>query len=141
MRIVHWSTCGVYEEPRSQKYKNGYPIPVNEMVPYDLFNNYSISKIKQEMVLKDYIKSNLLKATIIHPAPIMEPNQIYRMFHVFQLLHKSGFGPDIHVYPRKERLTMLLIHVEDLLSTISTCKEINNRSGNAKKADLVRIEN
>ena len=115
LRFIHWSTCGVYGEPKYQKDEKGYPIPNDETAPYNPPNNYSISKMEQELALKDYIKNTQLKATIIRPAPIMGPYQIYGMFHVFQLLFRSGLGPGIHVYPRTKRLAMPLIHVEDLV--------------------------
>jgi nucleoside-diphosphate-sugar epimerase len=115
LRFVHWSTCGVYGEPNYKKDENGYPLPVDEATPYNPPNNYSLSKMEQEMVLKDYIENAHLKATIIRPAPIMGPYQIYGMFHIFQLLYRSGVGPGIHIYPRRKRLAMPLIHVEDLV--------------------------
>ncbi len=115
IRFIHWSTCGVYGEPNYSKDKNGYPVPANEAVPYNPPNNYSLSKMEQEIVLNEYIDNYKLKATIIRPAPIMGPYQIYGTFHVFQIVNKSGFGPGIHIYPKKKRLSMPLIHVEDLV--------------------------
>jgi nucleoside-diphosphate-sugar epimerase len=112
LRFIHWSTCGVYGEPKYKKNERGYPQPADETEPYNPPNNYSISKMEQELLLKDYIKKIGLKATIIRPAPIMGPYQAYGMFHVFQLINKSGFGPGIHVYPKKKRLAMPMIHVE-----------------------------
>jgi dihydroflavonol-4-reductase len=131
LRFIHWSTCGVYGEPKYQKYKNGYPVPADETTSFDPPNNYSISKMEQEMVLKDFVQKTRLKATIIRPAPIMGPYQIYGMFHVFQLLHKSGFGPGIHVYPRKKRLAMPLIHVEDLVRAALFLSEKEESIGEA----------
>ncbi|MFX0039144.1 MAG: NAD-dependent epimerase/dehydratase family protein [Candidatus Heimdallarchaeota archaeon] len=115
LRFIHWSTCGVYGEPKYKKDNRGYPIPTEETEPYNPPNNYSISKMEQEMVLKEYIKNYHLKATIIRPAPIIGPYQIYGVFHIIQLVNKSGFGPGIHIYPKKKRLAMPLIHVEDLV--------------------------
>jgi len=115
LRFIHWSTCGVYGEPKYGKDKRGYPIPADETAPYNPPNNYSLSKMEQEMVLKDYINSYQLKATTIRLAPIMGPYQIYGVFHVMQIVNKSGFGPGIHIYPKKKRLAMPLIHVEDLV--------------------------
>jgi nucleoside-diphosphate-sugar epimerase len=115
LRFIHWSTCGVYGEPKYQKDEHGYPIPVDEKETYNPPNNYSISKMEQEIVLREFIENYSLKATIIRPAPILGPYQAYGMFHVFQLIHKTGFGPGIHVYPKKKRLAMPMIHVEDLV--------------------------
>jgi nucleoside-diphosphate-sugar epimerase len=115
LRFIHWSTCGVYGEPKYGKDKRGYPIPADETASYNPPNNYSISKMEQELVLKDYINNHQLKATIIRPAPILGPYQIYGVFHLMQIVNKSGFGPGIHIYPKKKRLAMPLIHVEDLV--------------------------
>ena len=115
LRFIHWSTCGVYGEPKYGKDKRGYPIPADETTSYNPPNNYSISKMEQEMVLKDYINNLQLKATIIRLAPILGPYQIYGVFHLMQIVNKSGFGPGIHIYPKKKRLAMPLIHVEDLV--------------------------
>ncbi|MHA1988121.1 MAG: NAD-dependent epimerase/dehydratase family protein [Promethearchaeota archaeon] len=115
LRFIHWSTCGVYGEPKYGKDKRGYPIPADETASYNPPNDYSISKMEQEMVLKDYINNHQLKATIIRLAPIMGPYQIYGVFHIMQIVNKSGFGPGIHIYPKKKRLAMPLIHVEDLV--------------------------
>ncbi|MFX1469426.1 MAG: NAD-dependent epimerase/dehydratase family protein [Promethearchaeota archaeon] len=115
LKFIHWSTCGVYGEPNYKKNGKGYPIPADETTPYNPPNNYSISKMEQEMVLKEYIKNTQLKAVIIRPAPIMGPYQKYGVFHVMQVVNKSGIGPGIHIYPKKKRLTMPLIHVEDLV--------------------------
>jgi len=115
LRFIHWSTCGVYGEPKYGKDKRGYPIPADENGSYNPPNNYSISKMEQEMVLKDYINSCQLKATIIRSGPILGPYQIYGVFHIMQIVNKSGFGPGIHIYPKKKRLGMPLIHVEDLV--------------------------
>ncbi len=115
LRFIHWSTCGVYGEPKYRKDKRGYPIPTDETAPYNPPNNYSISKMEQEMILKDYIINYQLKATIIRSAPILGPYQIYGVFHLIQIVNKSGFGPGVHIYPKKKRLVMPLIHIEDLV--------------------------
>ncbi|MHA1193111.1 MAG: NAD-dependent epimerase/dehydratase family protein [Promethearchaeota archaeon] len=85
LRFIHWSTCGVYGEPKYQRNKRGYPIPADETESINPPNNYSISKMEQELLLKEYINKYGLKTTIIRPAPIMGPFQAYGMFHVFQL--------------------------------------------------------
>lgn len=127
LRFIHWSTCGVYGEPKFKKDNNGYPIPAEETALYDPPNNYSISKMEQEMVLQGYINDHQIKATIIRPAPIMGPYQIYGVFHLIQIVHKSGFGPGIHIYPRKKRLAMPIIHVKDLVRSAVFLAE-NDRS-------------
>lgn len=129
LRFIHWSTCGVYGEPKYEKDKKGYPIPADETASYNPPNNYSISKMEQEMVLKESINNYQLKATIIRPAPIMGPYQIYGVFHLLQMVNKSGFGPGIHIYPKKKRLAMPLIHVEDLVRSAVFLAESDNSIG------------
>jgi len=131
LRFIHWSTCGVYGEPKYQKTKKGYPLPANETAPYKPSNNYSISKMEQELVLNEYINDYKLKATIIRPAPIMGPYQIYGIFHLMQIVNKSGFGPGIHIYPKKKRLAMPLIHVEDLVRSAVFLAESDKSIGEA----------
>ena len=131
LRFIHWSTCGVYGEPKYEKDLHGYPLPSDETEVYNPPNNYSISKMEQELLLKKYIKHNKLKATIIRPAPIMGPYQAYGMFHVFQVINKSGVGPGIHVYPKKKRLSMPMIHVEDLVRAAIMLSEKDESIGEA----------
>jgi len=131
LRFIHWSTCGVYGEPKYKKDNNGYPIPAEETALYDPPNNYSISKMEQEMVLQGYINERQIKATIIRPAPIMGPYQIYGVFHLIQIVHKSGFGPGIHIYPRKKRLAMPIIHVKDLVRSAVFLAENDKSIGEA----------
>ncbi|NHJ25467.1 MAG: NAD(P)-dependent oxidoreductase [Candidatus Lokiarchaeota archaeon] len=131
LRFIHWSTCGVYGEPKYQKDQHGYPIPINETEPYNPPNNYSISKMEQELVLKEFIREKDLRASIIRPAPIIGPYQIYGMLHVFQLINKSGLGPGIHIYPKRKRLAMPMIHVEDLVRSALFLSEKDESIGEA----------
>ncbi|MFW9971645.1 MAG: NAD-dependent epimerase/dehydratase family protein [Candidatus Odinarchaeota archaeon] len=131
LRFIHWSTCGIYGEPKYKKDIHGYPIPANETAPYNPPNNYSMSKMEQEMVLQEYVNKHQIKATIIRPAPIMGPYQIYGVFHIIQLVHKSGFGPGIHIYPKKKRLAMPVIHVKDLVRAALFLAENDKSIGEA----------
>ncbi|MFW9866503.1 MAG: NAD-dependent epimerase/dehydratase family protein [Candidatus Thorarchaeota archaeon] len=131
LKFIHWSTCGVYGEPKYLRDQKGYPLPSNEQAPYNPPNNYSLSKTEQELVLKDHIENHLLKAVILRPAPIMGPYQIYGTFHIIQLVNKSGFGPGIHIYPKKKRLAMPLIHVEDLVRSAIFLSEKDDALGEA----------
>ena len=131
LRFIHWSTCGVYGEPKYKKDNKKYPIPTDETIPYNPPNNYSVSKMEQEMVLKEYVNDYKLKEVIIRPAPIMGPYQVYGIFHLFQIVNKSGFGPGIHVYPKKKRLAIPLIHVEDLVRAALFLAENHNAIGQA----------
>ncbi|MBA7503290.1 hypothetical protein ES706_01898 [subsurface metagenome] len=131
LRFIHWSTCGVYGEPTYKKDNKGYPIPADETSPYNPPNNYSISKVEQERVLKDYSEKFKLKAIIIRPAPITGPYQHYGTFHIFQIVNKSGFGPGIHLYPKKKRLAMPLIHVVDLVRAAIFLAENDKAIGEA----------
>lgn len=131
LRFMHWSTCGVYGEPKYQKNEKGFPLPADETAPYSPPNNYSVSKMEQELVLKDYINKFKLKSTIIRPAPIMGPYQIYGVFHIMQIVNKSGFGPGIHIYPKRKRLAMPLIHVQDLVRSAIFLAENEQSIGEA----------
>ncbi|MFX1489782.1 MAG: NAD-dependent epimerase/dehydratase family protein [Promethearchaeota archaeon] len=131
LKFIHWSTCGVYGESKYLRDQKGYPLPSDEHAPYNPPNNYSLSKKEQELVLKDHIENHLLKAVILRPAPIMGPYQIYGTFHIIQLVNKSGFGPGIHIYPKKKRLAMPLIHVEDLVRSAIFLSEKDEALGEA----------
>ncbi|MHA1792081.1 MAG: NAD-dependent epimerase/dehydratase family protein [Promethearchaeota archaeon] len=114
-RFIHWSTCGVYGEPVYEKNENGYPIAADESTPYNPPNNYSISKMEQEVLLKDFSKKHGLKFTIIRPAPIYGPYQVYGAFHLFYLAHKMGYTFIPRIHPAKKKLMMPMVHVEDLV--------------------------
>ncbi|MHA1732770.1 MAG: NAD-dependent epimerase/dehydratase family protein [Promethearchaeota archaeon] len=115
-RFIHWSTCGVYGEPKYERDpKTKQLIPADETTPYDPPNPYSISKMEQEILLKDLAGKFNIPYTIVRPAPIYGPYQMYGMFHIFYMLHKMGCGTSIHVYPRRHRLMMPMIHVETLV--------------------------
>jgi len=131
LRFIHWSTCGVYGEPKYRKDNKGFPIPADETATFNPPNNYSISKMEQEKVLNDYINEYQLKAVIIRPAPIMGPYQIYGIFHLMQIVNKAGFGPGIHIYPKKKRLAIPLIHVEDLVRSAIFLAENDQSIGEA----------
>ena len=115
IRFIHWSTCGVYGQPEYQKNSLGYPIPSTETAPYDPPNNYSISKMEQELALKEFAKENPIKWTIVRPAPIYGPYQTYGAFHIFYMCHKMGHMVLPIIKPDKKKLMMPMIHVEDLV--------------------------
>jgi nucleoside-diphosphate-sugar epimerase len=48
-----------------------------------------------------------------------------------QIVNKSGFGPGIHIYPKKKRLAMPLIHVEDLVRSAVFLVESDKSIGEA----------
>ncbi len=110
-RFVHWSTCGVYGEPKYER----WDIPADETAPLRPDNNYNISKVGQEMLLEEWREKRGVPVTILRPAPIYGPAQTYGMFHIFALLNKVGFVPLCSVYPRTRRLRMPMVHVEDLV--------------------------
>jgi len=118
VRFIHWSTCGVYGEPK-YKYdkKTKYVIPANETAPYDPPNNYSQSKMEQELVVKEFENNRGLKATILRPGPIYGPYQVYGTYHILLLLKMMGHGILVLLHPKKHRLAMPSIHVEDLVKS------------------------
>ncbi|MGV9172519.1 MAG: NAD-dependent epimerase/dehydratase family protein [Promethearchaeia archaeon] len=115
LRFIHWSTCGVYGEPEYEYGKDGYVIPADEDTPYNPPNYYSISKKEQELILKDFIEKYNLKATIIRPAPIYGPYQTYGTYHILLMLRVLGTGIVPLLFPKKRRLMLPSIHVEDLV--------------------------
>ncbi len=115
LRFMHWSTCGIYGEPDYKKDARGFPIPADETFPYKAKNDYSISKMEQESIVKKYHEEHGLKMTIIRPAPIYGPEAYYGALHIMQILSKTGFSIIAHIYPRKKRLALPLIHVKDLV--------------------------
>lgn len=114
VRFIHWSTCGVYGEPEYETNSDGFPLPADETAPYDPPNNYSISKMHQEKVLKSFGVRTGLKWTIVRPEPIYGPYQTYGMFHIFYLAHKMGAMPLPMIFPKQKKLMMPMVHVEDL---------------------------
>ncbi len=113
--FIHWSTCGVYGEPKYKKDEKGYPLPADETADYSPPNAYSISKMEQEQMLIELHKEQGLPLTIIRPAPIYGPWQTYGAWHMFNLVHKVGTCVIPSIYPRKKRLRMPMIHVMDLV--------------------------
>ena len=114
--FIHWSTCGVYGEPKYKKDEKGYPLPTDETAAYNPPNFYSISKMEQEQMLFGLYKERGLPLTIIRPGPIYGPLQTYGAWHIFNLVHKVGTGVIPSIYPRKHRLRYPCVHVEDLVS-------------------------
>lgn len=116
VRFIHWSTCGVYGEPK-YKYdsKTKYVIPADEDAPYDPPNDYSISKMEQEYVVKEFYEKKGLKMTIVRPAPIFGPYQTYGTYHILLVLKAMGVSAVPLIHPKKHRLMLPSIHVEDLV--------------------------
>ncbi|MHA1339113.1 MAG: NAD-dependent epimerase/dehydratase family protein [Promethearchaeota archaeon] len=115
-RFLHWSTCGVYGEPEYKKNAKGYPLAADETAPYNPPNSYSISKMEQEILLKEFGEKYPLKWTIIRPAPIYGPHQMYGAFHIFYTIRKLGHMVIPMIFPKKHKLMMPMIHVEDLVN-------------------------
>ncbi len=112
--FIHWSTCGVYGQPKYKKNKKGNILPADESAPYDPPNAYSVSKMEQEKMLFELHKRGL-PLTIVRPAPIYGPGQSYGAWTYFNLIQKVGTFMIISLYPRKKRLRMPMIHVKDLV--------------------------
>lgn len=114
-RFIHWSTCGVYGEPEYEKDEKGFPLPADETFPHDPPNNYSISKSEQEKLLRKYNDEYGFPFIIIRPAPIIGPYQSYGGFHTFFIQHVVGSTVIPSIFPKKKKLRMPSIHVEDLV--------------------------
>ncbi|MFX1276782.1 MAG: NAD-dependent epimerase/dehydratase family protein [Promethearchaeota archaeon] len=132
VRFIHWSTCGVYGEP-DYKYdpKTKYVIPANENASYDPPNDYSISKMEQELVVKEFYNKKGLKMTILRPAPIYGPYQSYGTFHILHLAKIMGNGFVILLFPKKHRLMFPSIHVLDLVLAAIYVSEKDEAIGEA----------
>ncbi|NVM27538.1 MAG: NAD(P)-dependent oxidoreductase [Candidatus Helarchaeota archaeon] len=113
--FIHWSTCGVYGEPKYDKDAKGYPLPADESAPYDPPNAYSTSKMEQELMLFELHENRGLPLTIIRPAPIYGPYQTYGAWTLYNMVHKVGTCVVPSIYPRKKRLRMPMVHVQDLV--------------------------
>ncbi len=115
-RFMHWSTCGVYGEPEYERDKRTKElIPADETAPYDPPNFYSISKREQEELLKELAGQWNIPYTIIRPAPIYGPYQMYGAFHIFMILNKLGHMIRPYIIPKSKRRMMPMIHVESLV--------------------------
>ena len=114
-RFLHWSTCGVYGEPRYKKDKKGYIYPIDEEAPFNPPNNYSQTKTEQDkLIFKTAEENKNFKYTIVRPAPIYGPYQSYGMYHLFYVAYIVGHFLLPIIFPKKKKLMMALIHVEDL---------------------------
>ncbi len=133
-RFLHWSTCGVYGEPKYEKDEKGFPLPADENAPYDPPNNYSISKMEQEKLLHKYHEENGLPIIILRPAPIIGPYQSYGGFHTFYIQYVMGTTVIPSLFPKKKKLRMPCIHVEDLVRAahfLSTYEPVDKIIGEA----------
>ncbi|MHA1264706.1 MAG: NAD-dependent epimerase/dehydratase family protein [Candidatus Helarchaeota archaeon] len=113
--FIHWSTCGVYGEPKYEKDEKGHPLPADETAPYNPPNAYSVSKKEQEEMLFQLHKDQGLPLTIVRPAPIYGPWQTYGAWHIYNSVYKIGTCVVPSIYPRKKRLRIPMIHVMDLV--------------------------
>ena len=115
-RFIHWSTCGVYGEPNYQYDEKGYIYPVDENTPYNPPNNYSQTKVEQEkLIFQVSDKFPNFKYTILRSGPIYGPYQSYGMYHILNTVFILGHSILAKVYPKRKKLMMPLVHVEDLV--------------------------
>jgi len=115
VRFIHWSTCGVYGEPKYEyDKKTKFVIPCDENTPWNPLEYYGISKTEQELVIKEFMEKNGLKATILRPSPVFGPYQMYGIYHLILLLRVLGHGIEPLLHPKKHRPAFPSVHVEDL---------------------------
>ncbi|MHA1147622.1 MAG: NAD-dependent epimerase/dehydratase family protein [Promethearchaeota archaeon] len=133
-RFIHWSTCGVYGEPRYKKNKKGFIYPIDETAPFNPPNNYSQTKTEQDkLIFKTAEENPNFKYTIIRPAPIFGPYQTYGMYHLYYLSYILGHFIIPVIFPKKKKLMMALVHVEDLVRAalfLAEKKEAENQTYN-----------
>lgn len=70
-RVIIWSTAGVYDV---SKLKDG---AIDEEGPIGPSNNYEYSKLKQEELAMEYHITGKIEITILRPAPIYGPRNLY----------------------------------------------------------------
>jgi nucleoside-diphosphate-sugar epimerase len=133
-RFLHWSTCGVYGEPKYQKDKKGYIYPIDETAPFNPPNNYSQTKTEQDkLIFKTAEENKDFKYTIIRPGPIYGPYQTYGMYQLFYMAYIAGHFILPIIFPKKKKLMMPLVHVEDLARAaifLAENKEAENEAFN-----------
>jgi nucleoside-diphosphate-sugar epimerase len=113
-RFIHWSTCGVYGQPNAM-YGKHWEHAADETASFNPPNDYSKSKVLQEMLLRRDCAEWGTPYVIIRPAPIYGPFQRYGTYHIFHLERTVGSVPVITLYPTWRKLRMPMVHVEDLV--------------------------
>jgi nucleoside-diphosphate-sugar epimerase len=87
---------------------NDGPYPLNEELPYAAYNDYGISKIESEKVVRDFIKKGL-NAAIIRPSAVYGPGEPHVLSKILRL-SKAGLLPLVG----KGLVQWQLIHIDDL---------------------------
>jgi len=121
--LVHWSTCGVYGEPKI--------LPGDENSPFDPPNFYSKSKAEQEKVGMKFYKENGLPLTIIRPGPIYGPRHKYGVYNILLLVSKVGTSVAPSIYPKKKRLMYPTVHIVDIVRAAHFLSEKKEALGEA----------
>ena len=75
-KMVMWSTAGVYDVSKLGDE------PIDENGPIGPSNNYEYSKLKQEELAMEYHISGKINLTIIRPAPIYGPRNLYGFAYI-----------------------------------------------------------
>jgi nucleoside-diphosphate-sugar epimerase len=131
-RFIHWSTCGVYGQPLYQKDKKGYIYPTDETASFNPPNNYSQTKTEQEKLILTIAEDRPdFEYTIVRPAPIYGPYQTYGMYHIYYTMFKMGHFTLPKIFPKKRKLMMPMVHVEDLVNAAIFLAENDNAIGEA----------
>lgn len=105
--LVHLSTLGVLGDA-------GFDEPKDEDAAYNPHNRYCESKQRQEEVLGGVAAERDLPLTVLRPAPVYGPGNVYGVYHVPPVLSKVGVAPVLRIYPREKQPVFPSIHVEDL---------------------------
>ncbi|MCX7734820.1 MAG: NAD(P)-dependent oxidoreductase [bacterium] len=104
-KIVVWSTAGVYDVSKSEG------IPISEEGPIGPSNNYEYSKLKQEELAMEYYASGKIDVSIIRPAPIYGPRNLYGFANIVFGVAKTKLP--ILPIPRINNKAVS-VHVEDV---------------------------
>jgi nucleoside-diphosphate-sugar epimerase len=102
--IVLWSSAGVYGPLDPEL------LPAKEDHPKKPGNNYEKSKWEQEKVVMEFFEKHKLPVTIIRPAPVYGPRNIYGIAQLITAIAKGWLG--VYVVNYKNR--MPFVNVSDV---------------------------
>lgn len=104
-KVILWSTAGVYDVSKSEG------IPISEEGPIGPSNNYEYSKLKQEELALEYHNSGKIDISIIRPAPIYGPRNLYGFANIIFGIAKIRLP---YLVVPKVKNKAVSVHVEDV---------------------------
>ncbi|MEW5945846.1 MAG: NAD(P)-dependent oxidoreductase [bacterium] len=104
-RFILWSTAGVYGPLKPEL------LPCREDHPKNPANNYERSKWAQEQLLMEYVEKHGFPASVIRPAPVYGPRNVYGIAQLITAIARGWLG--MYVTNYKNRLPF--VHVADVV--------------------------